>query len=222
MCMASIFEFEVPTNEFALEETLAKCPEAVIEIERVVADDPDRITPYVWAHADDFEALEAAFDDDPTVTDLTILSEMGDERSYQMTWTGMIDQIVPLLTEHEGTITHATGSVDGWNLRVLFPDRAALSEAHDYLREADFSLSVGAIYEARDDGHIQHGLTETQRETIVEAFEAGYFTVPRTVTQTELAEKLGLSHQALSERLRRATGHLVESTLITGGDKKEE
>lgn len=43
MCMATIFEFEIPTNEFALEQTLIDCPETVIEIERVVADDPNRI-----------------------------------------------------------------------------------------------------------------------------------------------------------------------------------
>lgn len=220
--MATILELEVPTNEFALEATLTECPEAVIEIERVIADDPDRITPYVWVHTDDFAALEAAFDDDPTVEELTLLSEMGEERSYQMTWTGMIDQIVPLLTDHEGTITHATGSVDGWSLRVLFPDRVALSKAHDYLEEAGFSLTVRAIYEAKDDGHIQHGLTETQYETIVAAYEAGYFTVPREVTQTELAEQLEVSHQALSEQLRRGTGNLIESMLITASEKKEE
>lgn len=220
--MATIFEFEVPTDEFALEETLAEFPEAVIEIERVVANDPDRITPYVWARTDDFEALEAAFADDPTVMDLTLLSEMGDERSYQMTWAGTIDRIVPLLTEHEGTITHATGSADGWRFRVLFPDRAALSEAHDYLQEAGFSLTVEAIYEAQGNGHIQHGLTEMQRETFVTAFEAGYFTVPREVTLTELSEQLGISHQALSERLRRGMGKLVESALIVDNDKKEE
>lgn len=220
--MATIFEFEIPTDEFALEETLIEYPEAVIEIERVVANDPDRITPYVWARTDDFAALEATFDDDPTVENLTMLSEMNDERSYQMTWAGTIDRIVPLLTDHEGTITHATGSADSWSLRVLFPDREALSEAHNYLKEAGFSLTIGAIYEATDDGHIQHGLTETQRETIIAAFEAGYFTVPRTVTQTELAEQLGLSHQALSERLRRGMSKLVESTLITSSDKTEE
>ncbi|MFC6906752.1 bacterio-opsin activator domain-containing protein [Halalkalicoccus tibetensis] len=220
--MATIFEFKVPTNEFALEETLIECPDAVIEIERVVADNPNRITPYVWARTDDFAALEAAFDDDPTVEDLTRLSETGNERSYQMTWAGTIDRIVPLLTEHEGTITHATGSADGWSLRVLFPDRAVLSETHDYLQEAGFSLTVEAIYEATADGHIQYGLTETQRETIVAAFEAGYFEVPGEVTMTEFAEQLGLSHQAVSERLRRATGNLVESTLIVGDDKDEE
>lgn len=220
--MATILELEVPTNEFVLEATLTACPGAVIEIERVVANDPNQITPYVWAHTDDFAALEAAFDDDPTITDWTVLSEMNGERSYQMTWTGMIDQIVPLLTEHEGTITHATGSTDEWSLRVLFPDRAALSEAYDYLEEAGFSLTVRAIYEAQGTDYILHGLTEMQRETIVTAFNAGYFTVPRTVTQSELAEQLETSHQALSEQLRRGMGKLVESTLITGSEKKEE
>lgn len=219
--MATIFEFEVPTGEFALHDTLVQCPDVDIEIERVVADDPDRITPYVWARADDFDALEAAFDEDPTIESLDTLSEMNEERSYQMTWTGSIDRIVPLLTNHEGTITHAVGSVEGWRLRVLFPDHEALSEAHEYLQEGDVSLTIHTIYEAKDDGHIQYGFTETQRDTLVAAFEADYFEVPRENTLTDLSEQLELSHQALSERLRRATNGLVESTLITGDDEIE-
>lgn len=79
---ATIFESEVSTEEFALHDTLTQCPNVDIEIERVVADDPDRITLYVWARADDFDALEAAFDDDPTVESLDTLSEMNEERSY--------------------------------------------------------------------------------------------------------------------------------------------
>lgn len=138
-----------------------------------------------------------------------------------MTWAGSIDRIVPLLTNHEGTITYAVGSVEGWRLRVLFPDHEALSEAHEYLQEADVSLTIHAIYEAKDDGHIQHGLTETQRDTLVAAFEADYFEVPRENSLTDLSEQLELSHQALSERLRRATNSLVESTLITGDDEIE-
>lgn len=39
--MATIFEFEIPVDEFALEDTLTNFPEAVIEIEQVVADDPE-------------------------------------------------------------------------------------------------------------------------------------------------------------------------------------
>lgn len=220
--MGRILEFEVPTGEFGLEETLMAHPDAVIEIERVVANSPDEITPYIWARADDFEALETAFEGDPTVKELTLISEMGEERAYQMTWTGPVERLVSLLTDHEGTITHASGSVDGWQLRILFSDHADLSEAHTYLREAGFSPSIGAIYDTHDGGTIQHGLTETQRETVIRAFDSGYFTVPREVTLTELAEELGLSHQALSERLRRATSSLVESTLIVSDDEDDE
>lgn len=220
--MATIFEFEVPTEEFALHDTLAQFPDVEIEIERVVANDPDWITPYVWARAENFDALEADFDDDPTIKSLNKLSEMNEERSYQMTWTGSIDRIVPLLTNHEGTITHAVGSVEGWRLRVLFPDHEALSEAHDYLREAGFSLTIHVVYEATDDGHMQYGLTKMKRDTLVAAFNAGYFEVPRENQLADLSEQLDLLPQALSERLRRATSGLVESTLITGDETDKE
>lgn len=40
--MAAIIEFRLPTEEFTLEETFNAHPEAQIEIERVVADDPDQ------------------------------------------------------------------------------------------------------------------------------------------------------------------------------------
>ena len=220
--MGTILEFRLPTEEFALEETLDAHPEAQIEIERVVADDPDQITPYIWARTDDFDAFEAALEADPTVESITMLSETEEERSYRMTWTGSVDFIVHILTEHEGTITHADGSTDGWNLRVVFPDKESLSEAHDAAQEAGFRFDVTAISGTEAARSIQQGLTDTQRKALVAAFEAGYFTVPREVTLQELAEQQDSSHQALSEQLRRATGHLVESTLITHSEEKDE
>ncbi|MFC7007931.1 helix-turn-helix domain-containing protein [Halalkalicoccus salilacus] len=45
--------------------------------------------------------------------------------------------------------------------------------------------------------------------------EAGYFKVPKEVTLVELAEEQGVSHQAMSERIRRGVHHLIEQTLIT-------
>lgn len=40
--MAAIIELELPLEEFALEQTVATIPETQIEIERIVANDPDR------------------------------------------------------------------------------------------------------------------------------------------------------------------------------------
>ena len=173
--MATIIEFSFPTEEFALEETLDTHPEAHIEIERVVADDPDRITPYMWVRTDDFDAFEAALEDDPTVEEVTMFSDTGEERSYQMTWTGPIDFLVQVLTEYSGTITHADGSAGRWDLRVVFPDREALSRAYEAAQEAGFQFNVQTIYGSEDPRGVRYGLTETQRNTLVEAFEAGYF-----------------------------------------------
>jgi predicted DNA binding protein len=126
--------------------------------------------------------------------------------------------IVQVLTQYHGTITHADGSADGWHLRVVFPDREALSQAYDAAREAGFEFDVRAIYGPESTRHIRYGLTEKQRDIMVAAFEAGVFKVPREVTLTEFAEQQNLSHQAVSEQIRRATDHLVESTLITHSD----
>ena len=169
----------------------------------------------------DFDAFEAALEDDPTVEHITILSETDEERAYEMAWTGSIDLIIRLLTEHEGTITHVDGSANGWHLRVVFPDRDSLSQAYHSTRDDGFRFDVRAVYNTEDPRNVQHGLTEKQRDTMVAAFEAGYFDIPREVTLTEFAEHQDLSHQAISEQLRRATRHLVESTLITHSDEEQ-
>lgn len=57
-----------------------------------------------------------------------------------MSWTGSIDLIIRLLTEHEGTITHVNGSADGWHLCVVFPDRDALSQRATLPETMDFGL----------------------------------------------------------------------------------
>ncbi|MFC7009771.1 helix-turn-helix domain-containing protein [Halalkalicoccus salilacus] len=220
--MATIVEFRFPTEEFALEETLDTHPGAHIEIERVVANDPEQITPYMWARTDDFDAFEATLEDDPTVEDVVMFSDTGEERSYQMTWTGPIDFLVQVLTEYSGTITHADGSADGWDLRVVFPDRQSLSRAYEAAQEGGLQLDIKTIYGSEDTRGVQYGLTERQRNMLAAAFEAGYFTVPRETSLADLAEQEDTSHQALSERLRRATGQLVESTLITHNDGSEE
>ena len=105
---------------------------------------------------------------------------------------------------------------------MVFPDREALFWANEAAQEAGFQFDIKTIYGTEDARGVQYGLTETQRNTLVAAFEAGYFTVPRKVSLSELAEQQDSSHQALSERLRRAMGNLVESTLITHRDGSDE
>jgi predicted DNA binding protein len=62
----------------------------------------------------------------------------------------------------------------------------------------------------------RYGLTDQQYDALTAACEAGYFAVPRETDLDELSDDLGISHQALSERIRRGTEALVTETLLVG------
>ncbi|WP_423744580.1 helix-turn-helix domain-containing protein (plasmid) [Haladaptatus sp. SPP-AMP-3] len=55
-----------------------------------------------------------------------------------------------------------------------------------------------------------HELTEQEHETLRSAMERGDYEISRWVTTTGLDEELGVSHQAVSERLRCSHLCLVE------------
>jgi len=60
-------------------------------------------------------------------------------------------------------------------------------------------------------------LTPAQQELLGQAMAAGYFAVPRGVTLTELAKRLGRSKSSLSESLARIEQKLLQSVLPASG-----
>lgn len=214
--MGTIAEFELPVAEFALRATFDRLPDLEVEIERLVAHDEDQLVPFVWMAAAEFERVDEALAADPSVDSAEQLSTAGDDRLYRMTWVEATEMVVHVLVEEEGTVLSATGTRSGWQFRVLFPDRRALSRTYEFAEEHGLSISVARIYDLDENRSGRFGLTDEQYETLVEAVERGYFDVPRAISQPELAELLGISHQALSERLRRAQKTLTRNTIIIG------
>ena len=126
--MALIVEFTVPASKFALFHTLTTVPDTTLELGRVISTSQEGITVYVWARIPDFDALEATFDDDPSLTSFTVSSKTADERSYRMTWNEPIDLLIHIMTKQQGTIIHAASQHNSWTLRVSFPERDALAQ----------------------------------------------------------------------------------------------
>lgn len=215
--MATIAEVHVPATEFPLENSLSRVADARFDIEHIVATEDDRVRPFVWAKAGDFEAMDAALTADPCVEDLTLLYGDENARLYRMEWDTRIRVITHLLTESDATILNLSG-VDGeWVLRIRFPDRDTLSTTYAFCRNRGLTFDFREIYEpneATQRGHF--GLTDIQQEALVRAVECGYFDIPQSVTMDEVAETLGISRQAVSERLRRGHRRLIESALILG------
>lgn len=212
----TIAELALPADEFALWETLRRLEDVEFEIERVVAHDADRVMPYVWASGADDADIDATLDADGSVEAVEVLADLEDERLFRMYWIDRIEALVRILVEEEGTILAAFGRGDSWALRTLFPEREALSRTHEFCKEADLTMEVKSIYRLDEGRSGRFGLTDNQQDTLVEAFERGYYEVPRGVTAEELAAELGISHQALSEQLRRAHGSLVENAVVIG------
>ncbi|EMA55466.1 MULTISPECIES: helix-turn-helix domain-containing protein [Halococcus] len=216
MGSACVIRGEIPADEFALYEALSSSPDIEFEVERIIETGTDAAMPLVWVRGADHEAVADVFENDPSVQEIELLSEFDNEQLYRMEWVTEVDLVLQMLTNSEATITDAYGTDGRWHLRVLYPDRESLTKTTEFRDEQGLTFDITAIRELEGEPAGRYGLTTEQFEALEAALQAGYYEVPRDIDQNDLAEKLGISHQALSERLRRATGALVEDALLVG------
>ncbi|MFC6718053.1 bacterio-opsin activator domain-containing protein [Natrialbaceae archaeon GCM10025810] len=212
--MSIIAEFSVKSDDLALNHTLTSAPRMIVEIEQVVATMEDRLMPYFWVTGGDHEEFEAAFQNDRSVKNATIIDEVEDARLYRAEWTENVETIIYAYVELGATLMRAIGKAEEWELRMRFDNHDSLSKFRDYCAENDISIELNRTQEQEQPmASAQYDLTPTQRETLVTALETGYYEVPRAVTMRELADQLGVSQQTLSNRFRAAYKNLVTSTL---------
>lgn len=199
-------------------ETLRRVPDAEITWEDAFKTATDRMQMIVWIDARDPGAVDAALEADPTVTGAKRLTETDDRRLYRIDYAriGRETSLVPVLYETGGVIQSAVGTSDGWQYQIRLPNREGVARVYEFCRAKDIDFTFLRLYEGRewpsDDGL---GLSEPQRETLLEAARSGYLDIPRECSLAELGGRLGVSESAASERFRRGVKELVEQTLST-------
>ncbi|GCF14307.1 bacteriocin [Haloarcula mannanilytica] len=217
--MPTIVSGTVPASDLALNHSLEQLPELQFEIERIVTSGNDALMPMLWVRGSQREDIEQTLEADPTVDNVELLGDFEDEWLFRMEWIDHVDLIVQMLTNSEATILDAVGQGTTWKLRVLYPRRSLFSRTHDFCEDHNLAFEVSSIRELDEDPAGRYGLTSAQYEILAEASERGYFKVPREVSLEELADDLDITHQAASERLRRATDALVEDVLFVDFDE---
>jgi hypothetical protein len=220
--MATIVLGTVPAGQFALARTLEACPDLGVETERIVETGHDTVMPLLWARGESRSTVEDALDADPSVDDVTLLDEFDDELLYRMEWIDHVQLLVQMLANSSATVMDARGSADRWVLRVLYPDRDHFARTHEFCADHGLDFDVRSIREFDGEPAGRYGLTDEQYCALVAAARAGHFDVPRETELETLAEEFDISHQALSERLRRGTKALVEDTLLVGDAMSDE
>jgi len=213
--MSVITEIRIPSDDFELGQILSLEEASAIELETLVPSG-DVTVPLFWV----YEPVENSFLDAveryPTVNSVTEVDVFDDRTLFRIDWDASQDHLFQCILEHDGQILGATGSPEGWNFEMRFSDREALSQCQECCEDAHISLELTRIYNPTDpEAGPWYGLSEPQREALTLAVRLGYYDIPRGCTTAELADELGISDQAVTERLRRAIGEFGRHALIS-------
>ena len=216
--MSVIVELQVVARAFELGRILEIEPGTRIEMETMVPAG-DRAVPLFWVYDADADVFETHLQDHPGVNSITRIDLFEDRALYALDWRTELDHLFAAVVGTGGSIMAATGFTARWQLEIRFPNHDALSAFKDSLDDANVSFEVIRVYNpTKPDAGPWYGLTPNQREALVLAVESGYYDIPRGCTTLELAAKLDISDQAVTERLRRAIVNLVSNTLLVSDD----
>jgi predicted DNA binding protein len=183
---------------------------------RVVSDartDPEHDM-YFFLVGNDRDPFERALAADDTVAGANRLSAYKGDHLYRITYADSALLISPTVTEVGGLTLDARATGDGWLFTLQAPDRAALTAIWESASDDGISWDLVELDDRADatDGG-RYGLTESQRETLLLAFEQGYFSEPREATLADIGEALDISPTAVGGRLRRGMESLIRATL---------
>jgi len=211
--MVVLIEFSVPPESFKLGSLLRLSPDTKVNVEQIVPVG-NNIMPFSWVTGD-IENFERGLKKSGMSYEVVVEDDQKDRKLYRLEWEADGDGLVQAVLASDGSVLDAVGTSEEWVFRVRFRERADLSEFHRRSDKRDLDIQVNRIYNPIEvSGDSRAGMTLMQTETMIKALEAGYFEIPRKTSLVELSEGFGVSDQAVSERLRRATGKLIESSLI--------
>ena len=208
--MGTIAEFTLAPEKLSFAAALSAAPSVELDVEREYARSAMPVV-FCWARSGDLDTFEDGLAADETVTDIGRLSDSDGRRLYRVQLTGTAPVVTYDVWLELGAARLDMRYADGrWHTRMRFPDRSALSAFHDFCNENDLDFRLDRLYDSDPKrGPPRDRLTANQRETLRLAHERGYYEIPRKVTLDDLADELGVSNQAVSERLRRGCARLV-------------
>ncbi|MFC6765392.1 helix-turn-helix domain-containing protein [Natrinema soli] len=217
--MSTIADLRLPAAETALATAFERAPAATFELESSVS----KTRPSLWVAGVDRETADDAFAADPSVEVAELLVETDSRLLYDVTFaeeTGTEFLWNELLIDG-GSLLEARATDGWWQVTVRYRDRDLLTEAYERLVGRGISADLRRVTDVTDADSHETRLTPEQQEALEAALEYGYFEIPRGVSMEELAEELGISHQALSERFRRAYETLVDAELQPAGKESQ-
>ena len=202
-------EIRVSSETLELTDVPATVPDVTLEIEQWRRGDGECHW-FVWAQGDDLDRVGEAFADLAHVTDVATVDEGTSLRLYRVSMESMMesppDHLMRDVVMLEGYVR-----TDGLHVTAQVADRGVVRGLWEFFRDRGITLETKRLRRTAEGG--ENRLTDPQFEALATAYEMGYFDESTRVTQSEIADELGISRPSFSERLRRAEQRLVEKQL---------
>ncbi|WP_336327561.1 helix-turn-helix domain-containing protein [Halovenus sp. HT40] len=212
--MAIEAAFTIRQENFPLSAVFKQLTDVTIELDRVVPTG-DAVVPYFWISADDTDKLTTDLSADLGINQVNVIDQVEKQMLVRIDWNLGYESVLTAIVNTDITLVSGTGTDEQWTFEVRASEQEDLSEFQTYCRSNDIPIELTelhAISSLRSDR--EYDLTDGQRKALILAYSSGYFDSPRGATQDDIADKLGISRQAVSSRLQRGTRRLVTSTLI--------
>ncbi|MFB6071752.1 MAG: helix-turn-helix domain-containing protein [Halobacterium sp.] len=208
--MPVLAEISIPGREFVLGRVFEEHPTGSVEFERVVPFDTEG-TLLFRVDATDPESVRSTLDQLSVVEHATILADDDESPLFEVQLDGVSDYFMESLDDSGVHVFEARGDTDEWELQLQFADHGDLVGFNEQLTEAGIPVTLNRLSNPSANG--QSSLSAEQREAVELAYRNGYFDVPRNCTIQDVADEVGISDSAFSQRLRRGVGICVQETL---------
>lgn len=212
--MGFVLEARLSHEDLVLMPTIEALSEVTIRYEYTVSTE-EETSLFISVFGNESDAVERAIDADHTVAGSTRIATFPNRTIYRVTIASALDPIPSRCTETGLFVFKITSGERGWIIRIYLPDRDALAAFREDCRNRNISFRIRQLQESGPNDDATYFLTEQQHEILLLAYYAGYYDIPRRVSQGDLADQLDISTSAVSQRLRRAVAELIAVTLET-------
>lgn len=217
--MAIVAEFTIPPEALPFGDTLIENPDIKVEVERIVPTDESAL-PFFWVWGDNPEVFMNHSEREPDVRNTHQLAEVENGALFRAEWSPNAT-LIDGLKDLKATIIESEGTADQWRFQVRATTRDRIIEFRRVLVEEGIDVALKRLYHLSEVVEAnQRALTEDQRHALIAAYREGYYNSPKEISQQELGEQFGISHRAISERLRRGTRNLIASSLISTDERE--
>ncbi len=208
--------------DIVLTETVTHDSSSTVKSVSEAGTDPTSGKFFYHIESSDFRRFEEGLRNDRTIGEFERVTETGDNKAiYSFVYTDEAKILSPVISAANGVILDMENDGSAWTLTIWIPERTNLAYLWDYAQQNDVAIDLLRVNEYASIGTTDAGLTDSQREALLAAFETGYFEEPRNATLGEVAADLGISQPAASGLLRRGIKRLIASSMIDDSEKPD-